>query len=116
MARRVVDAHVCVCLLRRLPLADFGQRKVAVTHLCTFDCHIRLAEPGRTVMGVRYSAAEAMLGVFSGVFEGDLSYHLRRNCFKIPYFRNLNIFDEHLQNQIKYDLNVNVSASPNISP
>ena len=44
-----------------------------------------------------------------------------KNCgdyigiFLYPLFSKiLNIFDEHLQNQIKYDLNV--SASPNISP
>ena len=46
--------RVCVCLLRRLPLADLGQRKIAVTHPCSFDCRFRMAEPGRTVMGVRY--------------------------------------------------------------
>jgi len=53
--------RVCVCLLRRLPLANYGQSKVVVTHPCTFDCRFRMAEWGRTVM-----AAEAMLGVFSG--------------------------------------------------
>jgi hypothetical protein len=42
-----VMARVCVCLLRRL-------QKVAVTHLCTFDRRFRMAEPGRTVMRVRY--------------------------------------------------------------
>jgi hypothetical protein len=67
--------RVCVCLLRRLPLADFGQRKVVVTHPCTFDCRFRMAEPGRTViMGVRYRRQwKPSLGCFLGVFEGDLS-------------------------------------------
>ena len=46
--------RVCVCLLRRLPVAKFGQQKAAVTHLCTFDCHFRMAERGRTVMGGPY--------------------------------------------------------------
>ena len=46
--------RACVCLLRRLPVAKFGRQKVAVTHLCTFDRHFRMAEPGRTVMGGRY--------------------------------------------------------------
>jgi hypothetical protein len=35
-------------------VAKFGRQKVAVTHLCTFDCRFRMAEPGRTVMGGRY--------------------------------------------------------------
>ena len=78
MARHVIEAsstrRVCVCLLRRLPLADFGQRKVAVTHTCTFDCHFRMAEPGRTVMGVRYRRRrKPCWGCFLRVFEGDLS-------------------------------------------
>ena len=44
----------CVCLLRQLPVAEFGRQKVAVTHLCTFDRRFHMAEPGRTVMGGRY--------------------------------------------------------------
>jgi len=58
--------RVCVCLLRRLPLANFGQRKVAVTHPCIFDCHFRIAEPEDCDGSLLSSAAEAMLGVFSG--------------------------------------------------
>ncbi len=46
--------RVYVCLLPRLPVANFGRQKVAVTHLCTFDRRFRMAEPGRTVMGGRY--------------------------------------------------------------
>jgi hypothetical protein len=46
--------RACVCLLRRLPVAEFGRRKVVVTHLCTYDRRFRMAEPGRTVMGGRY--------------------------------------------------------------
>ena len=66
MARRVVNAScLCVCLLRRLPLADFGQRKVAVTYPCTFDCRFRMAEPGRTVLGVRGGGSHVW-GVFWG--------------------------------------------------
>jgi hypothetical protein len=60
---------VYVFLLQQLPVANFGQQKVAVTHLCTFDHHFCMAELGRTVMGgVQLLAVEAMLGVF---FEGD---------------------------------------------
>jgi len=36
--------RICVCLLRRLPLAP----EVTVTHPCTFDCHFNMADPGRT--------------------------------------------------------------------
>ena len=43
--------HVYVCLLWWLPVANFGQQKVVVTYLCTFDCPFCMAEPGRTVMG-----------------------------------------------------------------
>ena len=46
--------HVCVCLLRQLLEADFGQRKVVASHICTFDRRFRMTEPERTVMGVRY--------------------------------------------------------------
>jgi len=55
-------------------MADFGQRKVAVTHPCTFDCRFRMAEPGGTVMEVRYCRQQKPCwGCFLGVFEGDLS-------------------------------------------
>jgi len=37
--------RVYVCLLRRLPVADFGWQKVVVTHLYTFDRRFRMAEP-----------------------------------------------------------------------
>ncbi len=54
--------RVYVCLLRRLPVAEFGQRKVAVTHLCTFDRGFRMVEQLRTVMGGRLSpVAEAIV-------------------------------------------------------
>ena len=73
------------------------------------------AEPGRTVMGVCYCwRRKPCWGCFLGVFKGDLSYHIRRNCFKIPYFWNLNMFDEHPQNHRNYDHYT--SAVPNISP
>ncbi len=45
---------VYVCLLWRLPVANFGRQKLTVTQLCTFDCCFRMAEPGRTVMGGCY--------------------------------------------------------------
>ncbi len=75
-------------------------------------------------------AAEAMLGVFSGgvfwgcflgVFSGGVFWGCLRMIYHSTFvgvdFGSLfvrTIFDEHLQNQIKY--NLNVSASPNISP
>jgi hypothetical protein len=64
--------RVCVCLLRRMPMANFDQRKVAVTHPCTSECHFRMAEPGRTVMGVRYRWRwKPCWECFLGVPEGD---------------------------------------------
>jgi hypothetical protein len=55
-------------------MADFDRRKVVIAHLCTFDCHFRMAElvpHGGTGEDsdrrVLLLAAEAMLGV---VFEG----------------------------------------------
>ena len=61
-------AHcVGVCLLWQLPVAKFGWQKVLVTHLCTFDCHFRMADLGEGSDGrLLLSVAEAMLGVFSG--------------------------------------------------
>jgi len=49
-------------------MANFGQRKVAVTHPCTVDCRFRMAEPGgeESDGSSLSSAVEAMLGVFSG--------------------------------------------------
>ncbi len=46
--------RVYVCLLRRLPVANFSRQKFAATHLCTFDRRFCMAEPGRTVMGGHY--------------------------------------------------------------
>ncbi len=67
--------RACVCLLRRLPVAKFGQRKAAVTHLCTFD---RLSawrnREGQwwevAIVGGRCHGE----GVFGVCFEGDLFY------------------------------------------
>ncbi len=56
-------------------MANFGQRKVAVTHPCTIDCRFRMAEPGRTVMGefAVGGGGSHVGGVLWGCFEGDLS-------------------------------------------
>jgi hypothetical protein len=61
--------------------------------------------------------AEAIhrLGVFSGGARMVIYLSTYVGIFLDPLFSKIiNIFDEHLQNQIKYDLNV--SASPNITP
>jgi len=53
-----------------------------VTHPCTFDCRFRMAEPGRTVMGVRYRwRRKPCWGCFLGMFEGDLSRVVSR-CYQ----------------------------------
>jgi hypothetical protein len=62
-----------MCRLRRLPVANFGQEKVLVTHHCTFDHHFRASEPGQTVMGCRYRHQRKQCwGCFFGVKQGDL--------------------------------------------
>jgi len=73
-AQCVVDES-CLCLpVAVAPLANFGRRKVVLTHPCTFDCRFRSAEPGMTVMGVCYrQRRKPCLGCFLGVLEGDLS-------------------------------------------
>ena len=79
--------RVHVCLLWRLPLANFGWRKVSVTHPCAFDCCFRMAKPGRTVMGVCYRwRRNPCLGCFLGVVLLGILYKLRRNCLWVAYF------------------------------
>ena len=50
---------------------QFWPEEVVVTHPCTFDCRFRMAEPGRTVLGVRYRwRRKPCWGCFLGVFRG----------------------------------------------
>ena len=58
--------HDCDCLLWRLPVANFGQLKVVVTHLCTFDHCFCMAEPGRTWEVVIVGSRSHIGGVFWG--------------------------------------------------
>ncbi len=65
--------RVYVCLLRWLPVAYFGQEKGTVTHLCTFDHRLRMAEPERTeIGGCDRWRRKPCWGCFLRVFEGDL--------------------------------------------
>jgi hypothetical protein len=54
--------RACVCLLRQLPVAEFGRQKVAVTHLCTFDRSFPHGGTGKDSDGRSLSlAADAMV-------------------------------------------------------
>ena len=78
--------HAGVCLLRQLPVAKFGRRKVSVTHLYTFDRCFRMVKWGldsdRSLLS---SMAEAML---RGYFECILRVIYRSTYIGIV-FRSL---------------------------